>query len=133
VPSAMAAEQTATAPAPTGPNRVGTRVAHFVDSTREDPFAGNGSKRELMMRFWYPTGGTSDCKPAEYTSPAVWSYFSQLMGVPLPEVKTNSCEDAIVASGAHPVVVFTPGYTGTFTDYTFLSRTSPAVDTSWRR
>lgn len=120
VSSAVAAEQTATAPAPTGPNSVGTRVVHFVDSTREDPFAGNGSKRELMVRFWYPTGATSDCKPAKYTSPAVWSYFSQLIGVPLPEVKTNSCEDAIVASGAHPVVVFTPGYTGTFTDYTFL-------------
>jgi len=105
VHAAVAAEQTVAAPAPTGPNTVGTRVAHFVDSTREDPFAGNGSKRELMVRFWYPTGVTSDCKPAEYTSPAVWSYFSQLMGVPLPEVKTNSCEDAIVASGAHPVVV----------------------------
>ena len=120
VHSAVATEQTVTAPAPTGPNSVGTRVVHFVDSTREDPFTGNGSKRELMVRFWYPTGVTSDCKPAEYTSPAVWSYFSELMGVPLPEVKTNSCEDAIVASGAHPVVVFTPGYTGTFTDYTFL-------------
>jgi predicted dienelactone hydrolase len=119
VPAAIAAEQAVAAPAPTGPNRVGTRTAHFVDSTREDPFAGNGTKRELMVRFWYPTG-TSDCKPADYTTPAVWSYFSQLMGVPLPEVKTNSCEDAIVANGAHPVVVFTPGYTGTFTDYTFL-------------
>jgi predicted dienelactone hydrolase len=120
VHAAVATEQTVAAPAPTGPNSVGTRVVHFVDATRADPFAGNGSKRELMVRFWYPTGVTSDCKPAEYTSPAVWSYFSELMGVPLPEVKTNSCEDAIVASGAHPVVVFTPGYTGTFTDYTFL-------------
>jgi predicted dienelactone hydrolase len=120
VPAAVAAKQTLAAPAPTGPNSVGTRVMHFMDTTRADPFAGDGSKRELMVRFWYPTGVTSVCKPAEYTSPAVWSYFSELMGVPLPEVKTNSCEGAIVASGAHPVVVFTPGYTGTFTDYTFL-------------
>lgn len=118
--AAVAVKQSVTAPATTGPMTVGTRVAHFADSSRKDPFTGNGSKRELMMRFWYPTGVTNDCKPAEYTSPAVWSYFSQLMGVPLPEVKTNSCEDASVASGAHPVVVFTPGYTGTFTDYTFL-------------
>jgi predicted dienelactone hydrolase len=120
VQAAVAAKQALAAPAPTGPNSVGARVVHFVDAMRADPFAGNGSQRELMVRFWYPTGVTSDCKPAEYTSPAVWSYFSELMGVPLPEVKTNSCEDAIVASGAHPVVVFTPGYTGTFTDYTFL-------------
>ena len=120
VSAAIAAQQTVAAPAPTGPNRVGTQIAHFVDSTRVDPFAGNGTKRELMVRFWYPSGVTSDCEPADYTSPAVWSYFSQLMGAPLPEVKTNSCADAIVANGAHPVVVFTPGYTGTFTDYTFL-------------
>jgi dienelactone hydrolase len=50
----------------------------------------------------------------------VWSHFSQLLGVPLPEVKTNSCLDAPTSPGAHPVVVFTPGYTATFTDYTFL-------------
>jgi predicted dienelactone hydrolase len=120
VPAAVANQQTATVPTPTGPNTVGTRVVHFMDPTRKDPFAGDGSKRELMVRFWYPTGSISTCKPAEYTSPAIWRYFSQLAGVPLPEVKTNSCEDAIVAGGAHPVVVFTPGYTGTFTDYTFL-------------
>jgi dienelactone hydrolase len=42
------------------------------------------------------------------------------VGAPLPEVTTNSCQDAAIANGAHPVVVFTPGYTGTFTDYTFL-------------
>jgi dienelactone hydrolase len=92
----------------------------LVDSTSDDPLLGNGSKRELLVRFWYPATLRQDCKPAEYTSPAVWSYFSQLVGVPLPEVKTNSCQDAAIANGAHPVVVFTPGYTGTFTDYTFL-------------
>jgi dienelactone hydrolase len=40
--------------------------------------------------------------------------------VPLPDVKTNSCLDAAVTDGRHPVVVFTHGYTGTFTDYTFI-------------
>src|SRR5207245_8309601 len=38
VHSAVATEQTVTAPAPTGPNSVGTRVVHFVDATRADPF-----------------------------------------------------------------------------------------------
>ena len=33
---------------------------------------------------------------------------------------TNSCLDAPVADGQHPIVVFTHGYTRTFTDYTFL-------------
>src|SRR5262249_19161994 len=33
---------------------------------------------------------------------------------------TNSCLNAPVADGRHPVVVFSPGFTATFTDYTFL-------------
>jgi dienelactone hydrolase len=50
----------------------------------------------------------------------VWSYFSELAGAPLPTVRTHSCLDAPVAHGAYPVVVFSHGFTGTFTDYTFL-------------
>jgi dienelactone hydrolase len=60
------------------------------------------------------------CKRAEYTSAGVWNYFSELTKLPLPQVKTNSCLNAPVANGLHPVVIFTHGYTGTFTDYTFL-------------
>jgi predicted dienelactone hydrolase len=58
--------------------------------------------------------------PADYTSPRIWSYFTSLTQFPLPAVTTNSCIDAPVLERAHPVVVFTHGYTGTFTDYTFL-------------
>jgi predicted dienelactone hydrolase len=50
----------------------------------------------------------------------VWNYLARLVKVVPPQVKTNSCQDASVAEGTHPVVVFTHGYTGTFTDYTFL-------------
>jgi hypothetical protein len=92
----------------------------MVDPLRDDPFLGNGTKRELLVRFWYPASITEGCDPAAYTSPAVWSYFSELAGFPLPDVRTNSCLDAPISMGPHPVVVFTHGYTGTFTDYTFL-------------
>jgi dienelactone hydrolase len=47
--------------------------------------------------------------------------FSQLLHTVLPRILTNSCLNAPVATGAHPVVVVTPGFTGTFTDYTFLT------------
>jgi dienelactone hydrolase len=120
VSSALAADRIAAVPSPTGPNRAGTRVMDLVDSTRDDPFLADGTKRELLVRFWYPASLKQDCIPAEYTSPAVWSYFSQFVGVPLPEVTTNSCLDAAITAGVHPIIVFTPGYTGTFTDYTFL-------------
>jgi pimeloyl-ACP methyl ester carboxylesterase len=61
-----------------------------------------------------------DCQLAQYASPGVWNYLAKLMKISAPQVKTNSCQNAPVASGAHPLIVFTHGYTGTFTDYTFL-------------
>ena len=46
--------------------------------------------------------------------------YSRLLGIQLPEVRTNSCQNAPVAGGFHPVVVFTPGFTAGSTDYTFI-------------
>jgi dienelactone hydrolase len=120
VRSALSTTQTAAVPRPTGPSQVGARIMDLVDSTRDDQFLANGTKRELLVRFWYPMSLTQGCESAEYTAPAVWSYFSQLARFPLPEVKTNSCLDAPITESPHPVIVFTHGYTGTFTDYTFL-------------
>jgi dienelactone hydrolase len=107
-------------PSPTGRNAVGTRVMELIDSSRADPYLADGAKRDLLVRFWYPASLNKGCTPASYTSPAVWRYFSKLLGIPLPEVQTNACQDAPIEDGFHPVVVFTPGYTATFTDYTFI-------------
>jgi dienelactone hydrolase len=95
-------------------------VLNLVDAARSNPYLADGSKRELLLRFWYPASRTQGCKLAEYTTPRVWDYFSRLVEKSLPEVRTNSCLDAPITEGAHPVVVFSHGYTGTFTDYTFL-------------
>jgi dienelactone hydrolase len=120
IQSALAGQRTATVPRPVGPSIIGTRVMELVDPTRDDPYVANGAKRDLLVRFWYPASIDEGCKPAEYTTPRIWNYFSHLVGVSLPRVKTNSCLDAPITEGAHPVIVFTHGYTGTFTDYTFL-------------
>lgn len=120
VRSALVRSRSAAAPSTTGPSKVGTRVMELVDTGRDDPYLANGTKRDLLVRFWYPTSSAQVCQPAEYTSAGVWSYFSELKGVALPKVKTNSCWNAPLSAGPHPVVVFTHGYTGTFTDYTFL-------------
>ena len=118
--SAIAENQIAAVPSPTGSNRVGTLVVDLVDATRSDPYLTTEAKRELLVRFWYPAAAGKGCTPAEYASPGVWNYLAQLEKVPAPQVKTNSCLDATVTTGKHPVVVFTHGYTGMFTDYTFL-------------
>jgi dienelactone hydrolase len=121
IQAAVAKNQLAAVPSPTGPYRIGTRVMDLIDATRSDPYLANGAKRELLVRFWYPAVLTQDCKPAQYTSPDVWNYMARLVRVSPPRVKTNSCQDASIAKGPHPVVVVTHGYTGTFTDYTFLA------------
>ena len=120
VSAALAGSTIAVAPVPTGLETVGTRIVHWVDPSRRDLLAGHGESRELLVRFWYPASLKEACEQADYTSPKTWSYFSRLLGIPLPAVRTNSCLNAPVANGRHPVVVFTHGYTGTFTDYTFL-------------
>ena len=119
--TALAGETHVVVPPPTGSNQVGTRVLHLIDPTRVDPYVFDGTKRELLVRFWYPTLADNGCVVAPYTSPQVWSYFSALVGVPLPQVSTHSCLSAPIAAGLHPVVVLSHGFTGTFTDYTFLA------------
>ena len=129
--SALVRNAINTVPTPSGPNKVGTRVIDLVDSMRSDPYHATGARRELAVRFWYPTAFTRGCKPAPYASSSVWNYLAELERVPAPRVKTNSCQDAAITLGTHPVVVFTHGYTGTFTDYTFCLKTWPAEDTWW--
>ncbi|HEX9707848.1 MAG TPA: alpha/beta fold hydrolase, partial [Steroidobacteraceae bacterium] len=108
------------APTPAGSQMIGTRVLQSTDSTRTDPLLADGSKRELALRFWYPAAAAAGCRPAPYTSPAVWNYLGRLAGVKLPAIRTNSCLDAPIADGLYPIVVFSHGLTGTFTDYTYL-------------
>jgi dienelactone hydrolase len=107
-------------PTPPGPSPVGTSVMDLVDSSRDDPYLGNGTKRELLVRFWYPASLRQGCTPAPYLSPGLRKVYSRLLEIQLPEVRTNSCQNAPVADGFHPVVVFTPGFTAGSTDYTFI-------------
>jgi dienelactone hydrolase len=120
VVSALREHAAISSPPPAGTERVGTRVLHLLDSSRADPYLGNGARRELLLRLWYPSSD-SGCTRADYTSAGVLNEFSRLLATAMPRIETNSCLNAAVAAGAHPVVLITPGFTGTFTDYTFLA------------
>ncbi len=120
VRSILANSSRVATPTPTGPSPVGTSVMDLVDSSRDDPYLANGTKRELLVRFWYPASLRQGCMPAPYISPGLRKVYSRLLGIQLPEVRTNSCQNAPVADGFHPVVVFTPGFTAGSTDYTFI-------------
>ena len=107
-------------PAPEAKITVGTSYLHLRDESRLDPYQQDGSKRELMLRAWYPAARAFKCRAAEYAPSQVWAYLSKLSGLSLPNPRTSSCLDAPVEPGRHPVVLFSHGYTGTFTDSTFL-------------
>ena len=107
-------------PTPTGLQRIGTTVLKLTDDARADPLLDDGSARVIALRLWYPVAAATACRTAPYASPAVWNYLGELARVKLPAVMTNSCLDAPIAEGLYPIVVFSHGLTGTFTDYTFL-------------
>src|SRR5262249_34464258 len=91
IQSRLVKDRIVSVPTPTGPHKVGSRSVDLIDATRSDPYLSNGAKRELLVRFWYPAAFAPNCKPAPYTSPAVWNYLAQLVRVRPPQVQTNSC------------------------------------------
>src|SRR5215470_5891321 len=107
-------------PGPTGPYAVGTFWVMLSDPGRSNPFLDDGSRREVLVRFWYPAPRLGSCTPAPYMLPKVSRYFSEKLGISAPELRTNSCYQAPVLTGRHPVVLASHGYTGMLTDYTFL-------------
>ena len=108
------------APPPSGPNAIGTFSVRLTDSNRSNPFLKDGSRRELMVRFWYPAVRPSGCANAEYISPKVRAYLFESLGIPALDVRTNSCLQVPALPGRHPVILASHGYTGMYTDYTFL-------------
>jgi hypothetical protein len=52
-------------PPPSGPNAIGTFSIRLTDVARSNPFLKDGSRRELMVRLWYPAVRTSSCANAE--------------------------------------------------------------------
>jgi dienelactone hydrolase len=106
-------------PEPTGQYAVGTKILHFVDSSRRE---GNGpspsGNRELMVQAWYPAekpsffaGHLADYqRRKEVTLRA--SYRSVL--------KTHSYKDAaILPGGPYPVLIYNPSWMGERTEGTF--------------
>jgi dienelactone hydrolase len=116
-------------PAPTGPYRVGTTSLHLVDVGRVDPLAPAVRDRELMVRLWYPAARVGGSARAGYLPPGVAAALTLAVNAQLGTAypadlltfPTHSHEDAPVAGGRHPVLIFSPGlglnaalYTGVF-------------------
>ena len=112
-------------PAPTGPYFVGTTRLHFVDVSRQDPFAPNPhTPRELLVVAWYPADVAPGAQPEPFwpNAPAAAPVLAQVLHLPrlnflqhLRLVKSHSYPDAPVAraQAQYPVLIFSHGYGST--------------------
>jgi dienelactone hydrolase len=96
-------------PRPTGPYAVGRRAVDWTDPGRQDPYADDGSPRDLPVTIWYPAEPT-DAEPAKYL-PEGFLVHAVAFGVATASgIVTHSVEDAPVVAGndRFPVLVFSP-------------------------
>ncbi|MEZ0115092.1 dienelactone hydrolase [Catenulispora sp. EB89] len=117
-PAKPAKGETLKLPAPTGRYATGESTFRLVDDSRSDPWTPKQPYRELMISVFYPavhTGG----KPFTNQYPAA---ASALIGASLDSgnnlpaglvnwaaTKTHSVQDAAMAPGHFPVVLYSPG------------------------
>ncbi|RYP48110.1 hypothetical protein DL768_005963 [Monosporascus sp. mg162] len=105
-------------PALTGPHAVGTTVIEIVDHSRQDPQAPTPQPRDLMISLFYPTvtsPGAHKCTLARQFPPITAATFENVSGIPRnisQNILTRSCLHAPLALPDLPVLLFTPGYTG---------------------
>jgi dienelactone hydrolase len=97
-------------PALPGPDRVGTLALRLVDDSRSDPSFRSGH-RELMVQLWYPAaaGGNGD---APYLPLAVARAIEREAHLPagtVSRIRTHARVGAPVATGEHPVLLYSPG------------------------
>jgi dienelactone hydrolase len=100
-------------PAPTGRHDVGTLELELVDRSRRNSPGSPGARR-LMVQATYPLAarGRRSCKPSRYISPLVQPILMQAVQVDRDiDVRTHVCKGGKVATGAHPLLIFSHAYT----------------------
>jgi dienelactone hydrolase len=100
-------------PEPTGRFAVGTRTLKMVDDSRPMVPGGNGA-RKLMVQVTYPRASRrpSRCRPSQYISPGVQPILASALAVEREiEIDTGICRGGRVASGRHPVLIFSHAFT----------------------
>jgi hypothetical protein len=111
----------------TGSYGVGVRPMHLVDASRPENFTTDPSDvREMMIQVWYPIQPVHEGIRTEYMDFLTFHWLKGRSPVPLvtiPDdaylfVRPHGRNDASIASGMFPVVVFSPGYDGVYQIYT---------------
>jgi dienelactone hydrolase len=103
-------------PKPTGSCPVGTRTEFLIDPSRKESHSGaRAGNREVVLQFWYPSA-TSRGKHAMYRRWRETNLRSTYQAV----LAVDSVQDAPMADGQFPVVLFNHAWRGFRNRSTFL-------------
>ncbi len=122
-------------PEPTGEYAVGATALQWTDADRPEPFTEDpDDHRAIVVQLWYPAQGGSGeravgGRETAGESRAVTAASADFFGIPgflldqSAEVRSHAVFDAPVAAGdeRYPIIVFSPGLTGTRTANTVLA------------
>ncbi len=105
-------------PAPSGRYPVGTRMLYLTDFNRAEMHSwAKPGNREVVVQLWYPAA-TAKWRKAVYRRKKETTRRSSYQAV----LKTHSLQDAPMATGPFPVVVFNPAWWGFRNRSTFLTQ-----------
>ena len=113
--TASSSEPASPLPDPTGQYGVATRVLEpFIDELRQDERFDSGA-RTLLVQLWYPTSARDGKRSPYFTDLELLESIKA--GSSAPEaveswrkLSTHAIENAPVAEGTFPLVLFSPGF-----------------------
>ena len=111
----------------TGEYGVGVKDYHLIDENRPELYTEDEDDfREMMIRIWYPTDFYYYQNGVDYMDSVTFDWLMGRSPIPLITVPKNAYEfvcphgvrDADIVDGNFPVLIFSPGYDGTYEIYT---------------
>lgn len=97
----------------TGPYSVGRASYDLMDPTRKEIFGSDpNANRAIVITVYYPAAPAAGAKPAAYASGKMAELLAGKAHLPAPAfqlIHSHAYENAPVAEGRFPVVLFSPG------------------------
>ncbi|HHT7224465.1 TPA: alpha/beta hydrolase family protein [Bacillus cereus] len=115
---------------PTGPHKIGTKLYHWVDHQRNEPYSKNpNNRRELMVQIWYPAAEKSKGDPEPYIRNIneLSKGLEKTLSIPafafshMELVKSHSFMDLQLSDSEnhYPILLFSHGFNGFRNQNTF--------------
>lgn len=111
----------------TGSYGVGVTTMHLIDTNRLENFTTEPTDtREMMVQLWYPIETSHSETRTEYMDYPTFQWLKNRSPIPLITIPNNAYlfvrphgrNEANIAAGMFPIVIFSPGYDGVYQIYT---------------